>query len=94
LELMPEDIKGKSFYRGRGCGLCNNTGYKGRLAVCEIMVLDDEMREMIMSHASTNLLRNAARKRGMRTLRQSGLIGIFEGLTTIEEVVKQTIVEE
>ncbi|NNM84330.1 MAG: type II secretion system ATPase GspE [Phycisphaerales bacterium] len=94
LELMPEDIKGKSFFRGRGCGMCNNTGYKGRLAVCEIMILDDEMREMIMSHASTNLLRNAARKRGMRTLRQSGLIGIFEGLTTIEEVVKQTIVEE
>ena len=58
------------------------------------MILDDEMREMIMNHASTNILRNAAKKRGMRTLRQSGLLGIFEGLTTIEEVVKQTIVEE
>ncbi len=94
LELTPEDTKGKVFYRGRGCNNCNNTGYKGRLAICEIMTLDDEMREMIMAHASTNLLRNAARKRGMRTLRESGLIGIYEGITTIEEVVKQTIVEE
>ncbi len=94
LELLPADVKGKSFYHGRGCAVCNNTGYKGRLAICEVMVLDDEMREMIMNHASTNILRNAAKKRGMRTLRQSGLLGIFEGLTTIEEVVKQTIVEE
>ncbi len=94
LELLPADVKGKSFFHGRGCVVCNNTGYKGRLAICEVMVLDDEMREMIMNHASTNILRNAAKKRGMRTLRQSGLLGIFEGLTTIEEVVKQTIVEE
>jgi len=94
LELLPEDVRGKSFFRGRGCDSCNNTGYRGRLGIYEIMVFDDEMREMVMSHASTNLLRNAARKRGMRTLRQSGLIGIYEGLTTIEEVVKQTIVEE
>ncbi|MGC8540632.1 MAG: GspE/PulE family protein [Phycisphaerae bacterium] len=94
LELTPEDVRGKAFYRGRGCNSCNNTGYRGRLAICEIMTLDDEMREMIMAHASTNLLRNAARKRGMRTLRESGLIGIYEGVTTIEEVVKQTITEE
>ena len=94
LELLPEDVKGRVFFRGRGCDVCNNTGYRGRLGIYEIMVFDDEMREMIMAHASTNLLRNAARKRGMRTLRQSGLMSIFEGLTTIEEVVKQTIVEE
>ena len=94
LELTPEDVRGKAFYRGKGCNSCNNTGYRGRLAICEIMTLDDEMREMIMAHASTNLLRNAARKRGMRTLRESGLIGIYEGVTTIEEVVKQTITEE
>ncbi len=94
LELTPEDVRGKTFFRGRGCSNCNNTGYKGRLAICEIMTLDDEIREMIMANASTNLLRNAARKRGMRTLRESGLLGIFEGITTIEEVVKQTITEE
>ena len=94
LELTPEDVRGKTFFRGRGCNNCNNTGYKGRLAICEIMTLDDEIREMIMANASTNLLRNAARKRGMRTLRESGLLGIYEGITTIEEVVKQTITEE
>jgi type IV pilus assembly protein PilB len=94
LELLPEDVKNKTFLRGRGCNQCNNTGYRGRLAICEIMILDDEMREMIMNHASTNLLRNAARKRGMRTLREAGLLGIYEGLTTIEEVVKHTMIEE
>ena len=94
LELLPEDVRGKVFYRGRGCDNCNNTGYRGRLGIYEIMTFDDEVRELIMAHASTNLLRNAARKRGMRTLRQSGLLVIYEGLTTIEEVVKQTIIEE
>jgi type IV pilus assembly protein PilB len=94
LELLPEDVKGQSFHRGRGCDYCNNTGYRGRMGIYEIMTVDDEMREMIMNHASTNLLRDAARKRGMRTLRQSGLMSIYEGLTTIEEVVRQTISEE
>ena len=94
LELLPDDVKGKVFYRGRGCDACNNTGYRGRLGIYEIMTFDDEVREMIMQHASTNLLRDAARKRGMRTLRQAGLMSIFEGLTSIEEVVKQTIVED
>jgi type IV pilus assembly protein PilB len=94
LELLPEDVKGRTFFRGRGCDICNNTGYKGRLGIYEIMTLDDEMREMIINNASTNIIRAAARKRGMRTLRQSGLLGIFEGVTTIEEVVKQTIAED
>jgi type IV pilus assembly protein PilB len=94
LELLPEDVKGRTFWRGRGCDHCNNTGYRGRLGIYEIMTFDDEVRDMVMSHASTNILRDAAKKRGMRTLRQSGLMGIFEGLTTIEEVVKQTIVED
>ncbi len=94
LELLPEDVKGRTFFRGRGCDHCNNTGYRGRLGIYEIMTFDDEMRDMVMANASTNLLRDAAKKRGMRTLRQSGLIGIYEGLTTIEEVVKQTITED
>ena len=93
LELLPEDVKGRSFQRGRGCDHCNNTGYRGRMGIYEIMTFDDDIREMVMNNASTNLLRDAAKKRGMRTLRQSGLLAIFEGLTTIEEVVKQTIEE-
>ena len=94
LELRPDDVIGKKFYYGRGCETCNNTGYKGRMGLYEIMLLDDEMRDMIIKHASTQVLRNEARKRGMRTLRQAGLMAIYDGVTTIEEVVRETIMEE
>jgi len=94
LQLTPEDVEGRVFYRGRGCAHCNEQGFAGRLAIYEIMVLDDELKEQIMQHASTNVLRNEARKRGMRTLRQSGLMAIYDGQTTIEEVVRETLTEE
>jgi type IV pilus assembly protein PilB len=94
LALTPEDVQGRSFYRGRGCDNCNRSGYKGRMALFEIMVADDEIKELIMQHASTNVLRNEARKRGMRTLRQSGLLAIYDGQTTIDEVVRETITED
>jgi type IV pilus assembly protein PilB len=94
LELRPEDVVGKIFYYGRGCETCNNTGYKGRLGLYEIMLLDDDMRDQIIKHASTQVLRMEARKRGMRTLRHSGLLAIYDGITTIEEVVRETIMEE
>jgi len=74
--------------------VCNNTGYKGRLGLYEIMTLDDEVRDLIIKHASTQVLRIAAKKRGMRTLRQSGLLAIYDGVTTIEEVVRETIMED
>ncbi|MCC7408027.1 MAG: Flp pilus assembly complex ATPase component TadA [Phycisphaeraceae bacterium] len=93
LALLPDDVQGREFYHGSGCDNCNNSGYRGRLGLYEIMVLDDDMREMIMQHASTQLLRNEARKRGMRTLRQGGLMAIYDGLTTIDEVVKETLSE-
>jgi type IV pilus assembly protein PilB len=94
LDLRPEDVAGRTFYTGRGCDYCNNTGYKGRLGIFEIMLLDDDIRELIMQRASTNVLRNEARKRGMRNLRESGLLGIYDGLTTIEEVVKETVTDD
>ena len=94
LNLTPEDVEGRVFYRGRGCPHCNHQGYRGRTALFEIMVLDDELKELIMQHASTNVLRNEARKRGMRTLRESGLLAIYDGISSIEEVVKETITEE
>jgi type IV pilus assembly protein PilB len=94
LDLRPEDIAGRSFFIGRGCDYCNNTGYKGRMAIHEIMMLDDDIRELIMQRASTNVIRNEARKRGMRNLRESGLLAIYDGLTTIEEVVKETVLED
>jgi len=94
LQLTPEDVEGREFHRGKGCPHCNHQGYRGRVALYEIMVMDDEIRELIMQHASTNVLRNEARKRGMRSLRQAGLLAIYDGVTTIEEVVKETITEE
>jgi len=94
LELRSEDVQGKIFYYGKGCEACNNTGYKGRQGLYEIMLLDDEMRDMIIKHASTQVLRAEAKKRGMRTLRTCGLMAIFDGVTTIEEVVRETIMEE
>ena len=94
LELRPEHVTGRKFHYGKGCEMCNNTGYKGRQGIYEIMLLDDEMRDMIIKHASTQVLRAESKKRGMRTLRQSGLIAIYDGVTTIEEVVRETIMEE
>ncbi|MEL7239567.1 MAG: GspE/PulE family protein, partial [Planctomycetota bacterium] len=94
LELTEELVQGKKFYVGKGCDACNNTGYKGRQAIFEIMVLDDDMRDMIVAGASTQQLRDAARERGMRTLREAGLTAIYDGTTTIDEVVRETIVEE
>ena len=94
LGLRLEDVEGRVFYYGKGCENCNNTGYKGRQGLYEIMTLDDNMRDMIVQHASTTIIRLEAKKRGMRTLRESGLMAIYDGVTTIEEVVRETIVEE
>tara|TARA_B100001059_G_scaffold235111_1_gene279731 strand:- start:2937 stop:4676 length:1740 start_codon:yes stop_codon:yes gene_type:complete len=94
LELRSSDVVGRTFFRGKGCSVCNSSGYKGRLALFEMMVMDDMIREMIMSQASTALLRQESRKRGMRTLRESGLLSIYDGRTTIDEVLRETISEE
>jgi len=94
LELTPEDVAGRTFFHGPGCEYCRKTGYSGRQALFEFMLLDDEIRQLIMKNSSTNVLRDAARKRGMRTLREAGLLAIYDGQTTIEEVVGQTIALE
>ncbi|MBX3355099.1 MAG: Flp pilus assembly complex ATPase component TadA [Phycisphaeraceae bacterium] len=94
LQLRLAEVEGRTFFRGRGCENCNRSGYRGRMAIFEIMQLDDEIREMIMAQASTAALRAECRKRGMRTLRENGLLGIYDGRTTIDEVVRETIVDE
>jgi type IV pilus assembly protein PilB len=93
LGVTPDDVKGKKFYYGRGCNKCNNTGYKGRTAIFEIMTFNDEIRDLIMNQASTNVLRAAAQKTGMKLLRDCGLAVIYDGVTTMNEVVKETISE-
>ena len=94
LDLTPDMIAGKEFYTGTGCDYCRGTGYSGRSAIYEIMILDDNIRELIVNQGSTNKIREAARKQGMRTLREAGLLSIYDGVTTIEEIVSHTIYEE
>jgi type IV pilus assembly protein PilB len=94
LNLRPLDVAGKKFYYGRGCDRCNNTGYKGRMGIFELILINDEVRDLVSAGASTDQLRSACRKHGMRTLREAGLASIFEGRTTIEEVVRETVMEE
>jgi type IV pilus assembly protein PilB len=94
LNLRPEDVGGQEFHYGKGCDYCNKTGYRGRLGIYELMVLDDHLRELIMKRASTAVLRHEAVKGGMRTLRESGLLAIYDGVTSLDEVVRETIVEE
>ena len=78
-------------FRGRGCERCSSTGYKGRVALYEVMEIDDEVRELILSGASSYELRQKAIQNGMITLRDSGLHKIRDGVTTIEEVVRETV---
>ena len=92
--LTREQVAGRTFFYGKGCDQCLNTGYRGRTGVFEIMVMDDQLRDLIMQRSSTNAIRRAAVERGMRTLRRAGLLHIFDGVTTIEEVVRATIDEE
>jgi type IV pilus assembly protein PilB len=92
--LLPEDVAGKIFYYGKGCEQCNKTGYKGRTGLYEIMTFNDEIRDLVMNNASTNVLRSAARKNGMRLLRENGLQKIYDGVTTLDEVSRETIAAE
>ena len=94
LNLQLQDVKGKKFYYGRGCDRCNNTGHKGRMGIYELVVMNDELRDMISGGASTDQLRTACRKQGMTTLRESGLRAIYAGRTTIDEVVRETVLED
>jgi len=91
LELRTEDVMGKKFAFGKGCEDCHYTGYRGRVAIFEIMTVSERIRELIMDNVPTSRLRQAALTEGMRTLRESGLLAIYDGLTTIEEVVRETI---
>jgi type IV pilus assembly protein PilB len=94
LNLRPDDVKGKKFYYGRGCDRCNNTGHRGRQGIYELVIMNDELRDLISAGASTDQLRNACRREGMQTLRESGMRAIYKGLTTIEEVVRETVLED
>ena len=90
LNLSPHDLGDKVFYYGRGCAACHDTGYKGRKGIYELLAVTDAIRAMINDRAPTIVLRQKAVELGMVTLREDGLRSIFDGDTTIEEVVKYT----
>jgi type IV pilus assembly protein PilB len=87
----PEEAKTTKIQKGKGCGVCNNTGYKGRCGLYEVMEVDDEIRELVLVGASAVELKKKAIERGMITLRRSGLIKVAAGMTTLEEVARETI---
>jgi len=88
--LAPEEAKTVKVFEANGCDKCNNTGYKGRVGLFEVMEIDDEIREQILVGLSTSELRQKAKEKGMLSLRMSGVEKIKEGQTSIEEVVRET----
>ncbi len=94
LQLPLAQARKYKFYYGRGCPRCNNTGYKGRTGIYELMEINDDVRDMISSDASIDEIRNLARSQGMTSLRESGLKMIFDGISTIDEIVRETIMED
>src|ERR1700678_778319 len=89
--FSPEEAKIIKIQKGKGCGVCNNTGYKGRCGLYEVMEVDDEIRELVLVGASAVELKKKAIEQGMITLRRSGLIKVAAGMTTLEEVARETI---
>jgi type IV pilus assembly protein PilB len=90
LNLSPHDVGEKVFYYGRGCGACNDTGYRGRKGIFELLPVTEPIRDLINQRAPTVVLRQKAVELGMVTLREDGLRGIFDGESTIEEILKYT----
>jgi type IV pilus assembly protein PilB len=84
------DLNNLKLYKGEGCPFCNNKGYKGRTAIHEIMLVDDEIRELILKKVPKDVIRDTARRKGMTTLREDGLMKVLKGITTIEEVMRVT----
>ena len=88
--FAPEEAMAVTVYQPAGCDKCNNTGYKGRIALFEVMEITPRMREMIVNGANNQELRAQARQDGMITLRESGLVKIWQGITSVEEVLRET----
>ncbi len=88
----PEEAKTTKVYKGKGCERCNGSGYKGRTGLYEVMEINDELRELVLVGASALELKKKAIEQGMITLRRSGLIKIGLGMTTIEEVIRETVI--
>jgi len=89
--FSPQEAKTVKIHKGRGCAVCNSTGYKGRTGLYEVMEVDDDIRELILVGASAVELKKKAIEHDMITLRRSGLIKVMDGVTTMEEVARETV---
>lgn len=94
LQLPVQQARQYKFYYGRGCQRCNNSGYKGRTGIHELLDVNDDIRDLISNNANVDELRNFARTQGMIVLRESGLKLIFDGITTIDEIVRETVTDD
>ncbi|MGL4421710.1 MAG: GspE/PulE family protein, partial [Gemmataceae bacterium] len=94
LNMKPEDLKGRKFYYGEGCDKCNNLGFKGRSGLYELLVLDDDIRDMVSRGASTDQVRVHCRKSGTKSLRDAGMEALYSGLASLEEIVRETVLDD
>lgn len=93
ISLKPEDVKGKTIYKAVGCPKCTNTGYKGRKAIHELMLISDDVRSLILQNMDANTIKKQAVKEGMKTIRDDGISRVLSGETTIDEVLRATQVD-
>ena len=91
LGVPPDEAKNFNVYKGKGCTICSGTGYKGRVGLYEVMAMKEEVKELVLSRSSASEIKKEAIRLGMKTLRQSGIHKVNEGLTTIEEVLRATM---
>ena len=94
LNQPAEMFKGKQFFYCEGCDKCNNLGFKGRTGLYELLVMDDDIRYMVSRGASTDMIRNYTRSKGTESLRESGLAALLAGTTTLDEVVRETVIDD
>jgi type IV pilus assembly protein PilB len=90
LGIDPKDLVDKEFFYGRGCSSCHDTGYHGRRGIFELLTITDPIRELVDQSAATMVIREKAVQEGMKTIREDGLRGIYDGDTTVEEVLRYT----
>ena len=90
LSIDRSEVGDHKFYYGKGCDVCHGTGYKGRKAICELLVVSQAIRDLIYENAPISMIRDRAREEGMHTVREDGLKAIFNGETTVDEVVRYT----
>jgi type IV pilus assembly protein PilB len=92
--VSPEEAAGYICYRGKGCPKCNGTGYKGRVGFYQVMPMLEEIRELVLNGANTSEIKRESMRLGIKTMRQSGLTKLKEGVTAFEEVLRVTVADD